>query len=97
MLVLIAVLVLLIPILAIVLDSDVGKAIARRLERRNLREGDGAVHDRLVYLESELERLTGEVGRLDEENQFFQKLLADRPERRSLPGGTGDETPDSEH
>ena len=97
MLVLIAVLVLLIPILAIVLDSDVGKAIARRLERRNLREGDGAVHDRLVYLESELERLTGEVGRLDEENQFFQKLLADRSERRSLPGGAGDETPDSEH
>lgn len=97
MLVLIAVLVLLIPILAIVLDSDVGKAIARRLERRNLREGDGAVHDRLVYLESELERLTGEVGRLDEENQFFQKLLADRSERRPLPGGDGDETPGSEH
>jgi len=94
---LIAVLVLLIPILAIVLDSDVGKAIARRLERRNLREADGAVHDRLVYLESELERLTGEVGRLDEENQFFQKLLADRSERRSLPGRAGDETPDSGH
>lgn len=97
MLVLIAVLVLLIPILAIVLDSDVGKAIARRLERRNLREGDGAAHDRLVYLESELERLASEVGRLDEENQFFQKLLADRSEHRSLPDGAGDETPDSEH
>ncbi len=97
MLVLIAVLVLLIPILAIVLDSDVGKAIARRLERKNLREGDGVVHDRLVYLESELERITGEVGRLDEENQFFQKLLADRSERRSLPADAGDEAPDPEH
>lgn len=98
MLVLVAVLVLLIPILAIVLDSDVGKAIARRLDRKSLREGDGAVHDRLVYLESELERLTGEVGRLDEENQFFQRLLSDRSERRSLPDrpGSRDEPPDPE-
>ena len=84
---LIMVLVLLIPILAIVLDSDVGKAIARRLERKNLTRGDGGMHDRLVYLESELERLGKEVGRLDEESQFFQKLLADRSEPGALPSG----------
>ena len=85
MLQLIVVLILMIPILAIVLDSDVGKAIARRLERRNLKEGDGGAHERLVYLEGELERLVQEVGRLDEENQFFQKLLAERSDPDALP------------
>ena len=87
MLISIFVLVLLIPILAIVLDSDVGKAIARRLERRNPRDGDGGMHDRLVYLESELERLGQEVGRLEEESQFIHKLLADRSKPGALPPG----------
>ena len=85
MLQLIVVLILMIPILAIVLDSDVGKAIARRLERRSLTDADGGAHERLVYLESELERLGQEVGRLDEESQFFQKLLAERSDPDALP------------
>ena len=84
---LIVILVLLIPILAIVLDSDVGKAIARRLERGNRRSGDSGAHDRLVYLESELERLGREVGRLEEESQFLQKLLAESTEVGALPRG----------
>lgn len=84
---LIVVLVLLIPILAIILDSDVGKAIARRLERGNRKsgDGDGGAHDRLAYLESELERLGREVGRLEEEGQFLQKLLAESSETGTLP------------
>jgi len=82
---LIVILVLLIPILAIVLDSDVGKAIARRLERGNRKGVDTGEHDRLVYLESELERLGREVGRLEEESRFLQKLLADSSETGTLP------------
>ncbi len=81
----IVILVLLIPILAIVLDSDVGKAIARRLEGGKRKSGDGGEHDRLVYLESELERLGREVGRLDEESRFLQQLLAERSETGALP------------
>lgn len=93
---LIVILVLLIPILAIVLDSDIGKAIARRLEGGKRTLSDGGTHDRLVYLESELERLGKEVGRLEEESRFFQKLLAEHSDPDALPrgGGTGKSDPD---
>ena len=94
---LIVVLVLLIPILAILLDSDVGKAIARRLERGKRALGDTGSHDRLVYLESELERLGKEVGRLEEESQFLHKLLAEHTDPDALPpsGKTGASDPES--
>lgn len=77
------VLVLLIPILAIVLDSQVGRALASRLERRGLGQPDDLLQERLMYLEGEVERLSKEVGRLDEEGQFLQQLLEKRP------GGAG--------
>lgn len=94
---LIVVLVLLIPILAIVLDSDIGKAVARRLERGNRVRGDTVSHDRLAYLESELERLGKEVGRLDEESRFLHRLLAEHADPDALPpgGGTGTSDPES--
>lgn len=67
---------LLIPMLAIVLDSPLSKALARRLERPR-QPGEQPGHERLAFLEAEVERLGAEVERLDEENRFFQKLLAD--------------------
>ncbi len=76
-------LVLLIPILAIVLDSQVGRALASRLERRGLEQPEGLLLERLGYLEGEVERLTEEVTRLDEESGFLHQLLEDRP------GGAG--------
>ncbi len=85
--ILIAGIVLLIPILAIVLDSDLGKAIARRLERGRSGDGGEHVHDRLVFLESELDRLGKDVERLEEESRFLQNLLAERPESARLPSG----------
>jgi len=84
------VLVLLIPILAIVLDSQVGKALAARLERKSIAGQDGGVHDRLLFLEGEVDRLGKDLGRLEEESQFLQKLLDERPERDALPPGTQD-------
>ncbi len=76
---LIFVLVLLIPILAIVLDSPVGRALAERLERRGVDSGsDELTAERLAYLEGELERLSAEVRRLEEESQFVNKLLTER-------------------
>lgn len=74
----ILVLVLMIPILAIVLDSQVGRALAARLERRSLEGAEELLVDRVVYLEGEVERLDDELRRLDEESQFLQKLLAER-------------------
>lgn len=93
---LIVVLVLLIPILAIVLDSDVGKAIARRLERGKRARDDSGSHDRLVYLESELERLGKEVGRLEEESRFLHRLLAEHTDPDALPPSGGARTSDPE-
>jgi hypothetical protein len=86
---LILVLVLLIPLLAIVLDSQVGRALASRLEGRTLSEPQDLMAERMAYLEGEVERLTGELGRLGEESQFLHQLLADRQpeEGAALPPG----------
>ena len=84
-------LVLLIPILAIVLDSPVGRALAGRMERRGLSPGgEDLTSERLSYLEGEVERLTTEVRRLEEEGQFLNQLLTDRPDSRALPPGDQD-------
>ena len=72
---LIFVLVVMIPLLAIVLDSQVGRALASRLERRSLDLPSDLTAERIDYLENELERLSSEVMRIDEEGQFVQKLL----------------------
>ncbi|MCG6955400.1 MAG: hypothetical protein LJF04_05345 [Gemmatimonadetes bacterium] len=85
----ILVLVLLIPILAIVLDSQLGRALASRLERRTLDSSPDLVAERIAFLEGEVERLGSELLRLDEESQFLQKLLAERhpEEGAALPPG----------
>jgi hypothetical protein len=86
---LILVLVVLIPLLAIVLDSQVGRALASRLERRGLEAPSDSTAERLAFLEGEVERLTTEIQRLDEESDFVQRLLGQRsPEQgATLPPG----------
>ncbi len=74
------ILVLLIPILAIVLDSPVGRALAGRLERKGLGEAPDMMAERMAFLEGELERL-----KLEDESQFMQELLADRQPSEALP------------
>ena len=74
---------LLIPILAIVMDSQVGRALASRLERRSLERPDDLMGERVGYLEGEIERLSQEMGRLEEESRFLHQLLDERP------GGAG--------
>ncbi|MEZ4414622.1 MAG: hypothetical protein R3E10_02630 [Gemmatimonadota bacterium] len=85
-------LLILIPILAVVLDSPFGKAIAARLEGRSLRAGEEPAPDRLLQLEGEVERLSGEVQRLSEESDFLHKLLEERPRAPELPPGRSEET-----
>lgn len=86
---LILVLVVLIPLLAVVLDSRFGQALASRLERRGIAGPDNLGAERIAYLEGEVERLTSEVMRLDEESQFVHRLLTERTEAtgESLPAG----------
>ncbi len=82
----IVLLILLIPILAIVLDSPVGRALAGRMERRGLSSGaDQVTSERLSYLEGEVDRLTTEVRKLEEESQFLNNLLTERPASQVLP------------
>lgn len=87
---LIFLLVLLIPILAIVLDSQLGRALASRLERRGLGAPDDLMAERVAFLEGELDRLSGEVSRLEDESQFLHRLLVERTggaEGGALPEG----------
>ncbi len=86
---LILILVVLIPLLAIVLDSSVGRALASRLERRSLDGPSDLMAERITFLEGEMERLTSEMERLDEESQFVTRLLSERSESygAALPPG----------
>ncbi len=77
---LVLIMVLAIPALAIVLDSQVGKALASHIERRSLPPAEGADQGRIELLEGEVQRLGEEVERLSEASQFFQNLLAERSE-----------------
>jgi hypothetical protein len=86
-LLLIFVLVLLIPILLIVLDSDLGRALAGRLERKEIGPSDEVLVDRVAHLEGEVERLASEVERLDDEGQFLNRLLLERGRDQSPPRG----------
>lgn len=89
---LLVLLILLIPLLAIVLDSRVGEALAARLERPGA-AGDDPLRKRLEHLESEVDRLSEEVRRLDEESRFLHELLAERPppDERALEAGENDD------
>ena len=81
------VLLLMIPILAIVLDSAVGRALAARLERREVGSASDLFAERIAYLESEVERLAAEVRRLDEEGRFLHALLESRGAPPALDKG----------
>lgn len=73
----IALLALLIPILAIVLDSQVGKAVADRISGTT-QEDDR--QDRLEALESEVRYLAESLEALREETEFLRSLLEGRGE-----------------
>lgn len=68
---------LLIPLAAVILDSQFGRALAGLVERMG-REEDGATAERIAQLEGEVERLGLEVKRLEEQADFMQRLLTER-------------------
>ncbi len=76
---------LMIPIVAILVDSPLGRSIARRLEGHgNTNDGDvKAMERRLAVLESEMEDLTRSLGGMRDELQFVQRLLEDPNRKRS--------------
>jgi len=77
---------LLIPIIGIVIDSPIGRALARRLEGpQQTPAALGELAKKVELLEAEMDDLTRSVHNLEEENQFLQRLLAESPQRSTLP------------
>ena len=77
---------LMIPIIGILIDSPVGRALARRLEGpQQIPPGIADLAQRVQLLEGEVDDLNRSVQQLQEENQFLQRLLEDSAPRTSLP------------
>jgi uncharacterized SAM-binding protein YcdF (DUF218 family) len=77
---------LLIPIIGIVVDSPIGRALARRLE--GPQETPPALSDlakKVELLEAEVDDLMRSVQTLQDENAFLQRLLEDPAQRSTLP------------
>ncbi len=75
---------LMIPVVAILADSPIGRALGRRLEGPT--ESPPALLDlakRVERLEGEVEDLHGALEGVREENQFLQRLLEDQAARRA--------------
>jgi hypothetical protein len=77
---------LMIPLTAVILDSQVGRALAGRLER-DRQPIDAGGNQRLAALEGEVERLGKELQRLDEESVFLHRLLESKRPPSQLPPG----------
>ena len=87
---LVLLLALLIPILGILLDSPIGRALARRLEGPEQGPPELAELARKVeLLEAEVDDLTRSVDALKEDNAFLQRLVEDTTMRPPLPPGGG--------
>lgn len=76
---------LLIPVVAILVDSPLGKSVARRMEGGVRPEGASPelrdMQRKVELLESEIEDLNRSVTGMQEELQFMQRLLED-PRRK---------------
>ncbi len=83
---LILIVALLIPIIGIVIDSPIGRAIARRVEGPDAIPQDMQdLGKKVELLELEVDDLNRSVDQLKEENAFTQRLLEDPTAGRTLP------------
>jgi hypothetical protein len=77
---------LMIPIIGIIIDSPIGRALARRLEGPEATPP--ALTDlakKVELLEAEVDDLARSVQTLQDENAFLQRLLEDPAQRVTLP------------
>jgi hypothetical protein len=83
---LILIVALLIPIMGIVVDSPIGRALARRLEGpQEIPPALTELAKKIELLEAEVDDLTRSVHALQDENVFLQRLLEDPTPRVTLP------------
>jgi uncharacterized SAM-binding protein YcdF (DUF218 family) len=77
---------LLIPIMGIVVDSPIGRALARRLEGpQEIPPALTELAKKIELLEAEVDDLTRSVQELQDEKVFLQRLLEDPAQRVTLP------------
>jgi len=77
---------LLIPIMGIVVDSPIGRALARRLEGpQEIPPALTELAKKIELLEAEVDDLTRSVQALQDEKVFLQRLLEDPAQRVTLP------------
>lgn len=81
-----------IPILALVVDSPIGRAIGKRLERAPMpgTRRDDEVADlkrRLELLEGDVEIMQASVTQLREQSEFLQRLIEDTAPRPPIAPG----------
>jgi hypothetical protein len=77
---------LLIPIMGIVVDSPIGRALARRLEGpQEIPPALSELAKKVELLEAEIDDLTRSVQSLQDDNAFLQRLLQDPRQRATLP------------
>ena len=82
---LILIVALLIPIIGIVVDSPIGRAIARRVEGPQATPpGMAELAKKVELLEADVDDLTRSVQTLQDENAFLQRLLSDPSSRSTL-------------
>jgi hypothetical protein len=77
---------LMIPITAILLDSPLGRSVARRLEGQGGGDSGPAVRQlerRLEALETDLEDVNRTLAGMREELQFVQRLLEDPTKKKN--------------
>lgn len=72
---------LMVVLVAVVADSQIGRALAARLEGG----ADPLSDRRLAALESEVDRLSRELQRLDDESAFLHRLLEEKRPPEALP------------
>ncbi|MFW6083856.1 MAG: hypothetical protein ACODAA_01440 [Gemmatimonadota bacterium] len=77
---------LMIPLLAIVIDSEFGRAFARRISG-DAGGGGEELAERLEALEADVRYLSESMEALREETTFLRSLLEGESEPRSLPPG----------
>jgi len=81
---------LLIPIIGIIIDSPIGRAMARRLEGPEAVPTDVQMLVKKVdLLEAEVDDLNRAVEKLKDENVFLQKLIGEPRTPRTLPPAAG--------
>jgi hypothetical protein len=77
---------LMIPLVVVLVDSPIGKALARRLEGPDATpQALADLVKKIEILESEVDDLSRQLEALREENQFLQRLIEESPARPHPP------------